>query len=145
MSGVIAVHSNTEFHKDNGNIQRLMENIRISGPAEEFHINFDYDPQSAYTDRNGVTHNEPNFTKIPSAKTLIGPIAHIHYFITARYIFICSFSPNEQNGNFLLYPKLKSYLWLCAIFFVGIAGGLMIGRAQSLFSFYIGFFGTSIN
>ena len=45
-----------------------MENIRISSPAEDFTINFNYDPQSAYTDQNGVRHNEPNFTKIPPVK-----------------------------------------------------------------------------
>ena len=34
-----------------------MENIRISSPAEDFRIYFNYDPQSAYTDQNGVRHN----------------------------------------------------------------------------------------
>ncbi|MGE7856555.1 ABC transporter permease subunit [Bacillus sp. NPDC094064] len=142
IAGIIAVHSNTEFHKDNGNIQRLMENIRISGPAEEFYIHFNYDPQSAYTDRNGVRHNEPNFTKIPPAKTLIGPIAHIIILLPLG-IYLYVRSVNERNGNHLLYPRLQKLVMACVIFFGGIAGGLMLSRAQSLSSFYIGFLITS--
>ncbi|AIW83535.1 ABC transporter permease subunit [Bacillus mycoides] len=143
ISGVIAVHSNTEFHKDKGNIQRLMENIRISGPAEDFYINFNYDPQSAYTDSDGVRHNEPNFTKIPPAKTLIGPIAHIIILLPLG-IYLYVRSVNERNGNYLLYPRLQKLVMACAIFFAGIVGGLIISRAQSLLSFYIGFLGASL-
>ncbi len=103
ISGVIAVHSNTEFHEDNSLIHDVMENIRISSPAEDFRIYFNYDPQSAYTDQNGVRHNEPNFTKIPPAKTLIGPIAHIILLLPLGiYLYVRSI--NERNGNYLLYP-----------------------------------------
>ncbi|MGE6364650.1 ABC-2 transporter permease [Bacillus paramycoides] len=143
ISGVIAVHSNTEFHEDNSNIQRLMENIRISGPAEDFYINFNYDPQSAYTDPDGVRHNEPNFTKIPSVKTLIGPIAHI-FILLPLGIYLYVRSVNERNGNYLLYPKLQKVVIGCAIFFGGIVGGLTLSRAQSLSSFYIGFLVASL-
>ncbi|MGH1283214.1 ABC transporter permease subunit [Bacillus toyonensis] len=142
ISGVIAVHSNTEFHEGNGLIHDLMENIRISSPAEDFNINFNYDPQSAYTDQNGVRHNEPNFTKIPPAKTLIGPIAHILILLPLG-IYLYARSINERNGNYLLYPKLQKVVMACAIFFGGIVGGLMLSRAQSLPSFYIGFLVTS--
>lgn len=143
ISGVIAVHSNTEFHEDNGNIQRLMENIRISGPAEDFNIYFNYDPQSAYTDPDGVRHNEPNFTVIPPAKTLLGPIAHIIILLPLG-IYLYVRSVNERNGNYLLYPKLQKVVMGCAIFSVGIIGGLILSRAQSLLSFYIGFWGASL-
>uniref|UniRef100_UPI00289DD3FB ABC transporter permease subunit n=1 Tax=Bacillus luti TaxID=2026191 RepID=UPI00289DD3FB len=47
VSGVIAVHSNIDFHENNNKMHRVMENIRISGPAEDFTIRFNYDPQSA--------------------------------------------------------------------------------------------------
>ncbi|PHD59372.1 ABC transporter permease subunit [Bacillus wiedmannii] len=142
ISGVIAVHSNADFHENNGSIHDIMENIRISGPAEEFTIRFDYDPQNAYTDEDGVRHNEPNFTKIPPAKTLIAPIAHIIILLSLG-IYLYARSVNERNGNYLLYPKLQKVVMACAIFFSGIVGGLMLSSAQSLFSFYIGFLVTS--
>lgn len=142
ISGVMAVHSNTEFHEDNGLIHDVMENIRISSPAEDFSIRFNYSPQSAYTDKDGVRHNEPNFTKIPPVKTLIGPIAHIIVLLPLG-IYLYIRSVNERNGNYLLYPKLQKVVLACAIFFGGIVGGLMLSRAQSLSSFYIGFLVTS--
>ncbi|PGK47050.1 acetoin ABC transporter permease [Bacillus anthracis] len=143
ISGVIAVHSNTEFHENSGLIHNVMENIRISSAAEDFNIHFNYDPQNAYTDRNGVRHNEPNFTKIPPAKTLLGPIAHIIILLPLG-IYLYARSVNERNGNYLLYPKLQKVVLACAIFFGGIAGGLMLSGAHSLPSFYIGFLGASI-
>ncbi|TKI94549.1 ABC transporter permease, partial [Bacillus wiedmannii] len=143
ISGVIAVHSNTEFHKDNALIHNVMENIRISSPAEEFTISFNYDPQNAYTDKDGVRHNEPNFTKIPPAKTLIAPIAHIIILLSLG-IYLYARSVNERNGNYLLYPKLQKVVMACAIFFGGTVGGLMLSGAQSLPSFYIGFLVTSL-
>ncbi|PGS26675.1 acetoin ABC transporter permease [Bacillus cereus] len=142
ISGVIAVHSNVDFHEKNGRIHDVMENIRISSPAEDFTINFNYDPQSAYTDQNGVRHNEPNFTKIPPVKTLIGPIVHILMLLPLG-IYLYARSVNERNGNYLLYPKLQKVVLACAIFFGGTIGGLMLSGAQSLSSFYIGFLVTS--
>ncbi|GAB6552331.1 ABC transporter permease subunit [Bacillus mobilis] len=142
ISGVIAVHSNTDFHENNGHIHDVMKNIRISSPAEDFNIHFNYDPQTPYTDLDGVRHNGPNFTKIPSAKTLIGPIAHILVFLPLG-IYLYARSVNERNGNYLLYPKLQKVVLACAIFFGGIVGGLMLSRAHSLSSFYIGFLVTS--
>ena len=106
ISAVIAVHSNADFHENNGNIHGVMENIRISGPAEDFTISFNYDPQNAYTDQDGVRHNEPNFTKIPSAKSLIGPITHIIILLPLG-IYLYARSVNERNGNYLLYPRLQ--------------------------------------
>ncbi|PEL82004.1 ABC transporter permease subunit [Bacillus wiedmannii] len=143
ISGVIAVHSNADFHENNGSIHDIMENIRISGPAEEFTISFNYDPQNAYTDKDGVRHNEPNFTTIPPAKTLIAPIAHIIILLSLG-IYLYARSVNERNGNYLLYPKLQKVVMACAIFFGGIVGGLMLSRAHSLSSFYIGFLVTSL-
>ena len=125
ISGVIAVHSNADFHENNGSIHDIMENIRISGPAEEFTISFNYDPQNAYTDKDGVRHNEPNFTTIPPAKTLIAPIAHIIILLSLG-IYLYARSVNERNGNYLLYPKLQKVVMACAIFFGGIVGGLML-------------------
>lgn len=143
ISGVIAVHSNTEFHKVNGLIHNVMENIRISSPAEEFTISFNYDPQNAYTDKDGIRHNEPNFTTIPSPKLLIAPITHIIILLPlGMYLYVRSV--NERNGNYLLYPKLQKVVMACAIFFGGIVGGLMLSRSQSLSSFYIGFLVTSL-
>ncbi|PEK00677.1 ABC transporter permease subunit [Bacillus wiedmannii] len=142
ISGVIAVHSNADFHENNGSIHDIMENISISGPAEEFTIRFDYDPQNAYTDEDGVRHNEPNFTTIPSAKLLIAPITHIIILLPlGMYLYVRSV--NERNGNYLLYPKLQKVVLTCAIFFGGTVGGLMLSGAQSLPSFYIGFLVTS--
>ncbi|PEU05069.1 acetoin ABC transporter permease [Bacillus cereus] len=143
ISAVIVVHSNTDFHEDNGNIHRVMENIRISGPAENFHIRFDYNPQNAYTDKDGVRHNEPNFTEIPSVKTLIGPIVNIIILLPLG-IYLYVRSANERNGSFLLYPKLQKTFMVCAIFCIGISGGLIIGGTHSLLNFYVGLFGTSI-
>ena len=130
ISGVIAVHSSADFHENNGIIHDVMENIR------------NYDPQSAYTDQNGVRHNEPNFTKIPPAKTLLGPIAHTIILLPLG-IYLYARSINERNGNYLLYPKLQKLVMACAIFFGGIVGGLILSRAHSLSSFYIGFLITS--
>ncbi|MFL1664899.1 ABC transporter permease subunit [Bacillus cereus] len=142
ISGVIAVHSNADFHENNGSIHDIMENIRISSPAEDFNIRFDYNPQNAYTDEAGVRHNEPNFTKIPPAKTMISPIAHILILLPLG-IYLYARSVNERNGNYLLYPKLQKVVLACAIFFGGIVGGLILSHEQSLPSFYIGFLVTS--
>ncbi|MES5944443.1 ABC transporter permease subunit [Bacillus cereus group sp. MG6] len=143
ISGVLAVHSNIDFHENNGNIHRVMENMRISGPAENFTIRFDYDPQSSYIDDDGVRHNEPNFTKIPSAKLLIAPIIYIIILLPlSLYLYVRSV--NERNGSFLLYPKFQKIVMSLAIFFMGIVGGLVLGRDKSLLNFYIGFFVTSI-
>ncbi|EJS70902.1 ABC transporter permease subunit [Bacillus cereus] len=143
ISGVFAVHSNTDFHENNGHIHDVMENIRISSPAEEFDIHFNYDPQSPYTDSDGVRHNGPNFTKVPPAKTLIGPIANIILLLPLG-IYLYVRSVNERNGSFLLYPKLQKTFMFCAIFCIGISGGLIIGGTHSLLNFYVGLFGTSI-
>ncbi|EJR52695.1 hypothetical protein IIM_03011 [Bacillus cereus VD107] len=141
--GVISVHSNTDGKEIYPKINNITEKIRISSPSEEFQITFNYDPQSAYTDPNGVRHNEPNFSKIPSAKTLIGPIANIIILLPLG-IYLYVRSVNERNGNYLLYPKLQKLVMACAIFFIGIVGGLMLSRAHSLLSFYIGFLGASL-
>lgn len=105
ISGVIAVHSSADFHENNGIIHNVMENIRISSPAEDFNIYFNYDPQSAYTDQNGVRHNEPNFTKIPG-KNIAWPIVHTIILLPLG-IYLYARSINERNGNYLLYPKLQ--------------------------------------
>ncbi|CAI8788134.1 MULTISPECIES: ABC-2 transporter permease [Bacillus] len=115
----------------------------ILGPAQGFHINFDYDPQRAYTDRDGVRHNEPNFTHIPSAKTLIGPITNILILLPVS-MYLYARSPNEQNGRFLLYPKLKKLFMICSVIFIGMFWGVLLGGSGSLFSYYMGFFGASI-
>lgn len=117
--------------------------VSVLGPAQGFHIRFDYDPQRAYTDSDGVRHNEPNFTHIPSAKTLIGPIANVLILLPLS-IYLYARSPNEQNGNFLLYPKLKKIFIVCSIVFIGMFGGMIVSGGHSLFNYYIGFFGTSI-
>ena len=46
--------------------------MSILAPVRGFNINFNYDPQRAYTDQQGVRHDEPNFTYIPSATKLTG-------------------------------------------------------------------------
>ncbi|GAB6413210.1 ABC-2 transporter permease [Bacillus luti] len=143
VSGVIAVHSNIDFHENNNKMHRVMENIRISGPAEDFTIRFNYDPQSAFTDEDGVRHHEPNFTKIPSAKLLIAPIIYIIILLPLG-LYLYARSVNERNGSFLLYPTLQKIVIGLAIFFIGIVGGVILGRDKSLLNFYTGFFVTSI-
>ena len=62
---------------------------------------------------DGVRHNEPNFTKIPSVKTLIGPIVNIIILLPLG-IYLYVRSVNERNGSFLLYPKLqKIFMVMC--------------------------------
>ncbi|WP_002145904.1 ABC-2 transporter permease [Bacillus cereus] len=141
ISGVIAVHSNIDFHENNGIMHRFLENIRISGPVEDFRIRFDYDPQSAYTDPDGVRHNEPDFTNIPSAKLLIAPIIHTIILLSlGMYLYVRSV--NERNGSFLLYPKLQKIVMSFVIFFIGIVAGLVLRGDKLLLNFYIGFFGA---
>ncbi|HDR7515790.1 ABC transporter permease subunit [Bacillus mobilis] len=140
--GVISVHSNADGEKIYTKINNITENLRISSPAEEFNIVFDYNPQNAYTDPKGVRHDEPNFSYIPSAKTLIGPIAHIILLLPLG-IYLYVRSVNERNGNFILYPRLQKAVILCAILLIGIVGGLTLSSTRSLSSFYIGFLVTS--
>lgn len=104
--GVISVHSNADGEKIYTKINNMTEKVRISSPAEEFNIVFNYNPQNAYTDPKGVRHDEPNFSYIPSAKTLIGPIAHIIILLPFG-IHLYARSVNERNGNFILYPRLQ--------------------------------------
>ncbi|WP_242240247.1 ABC transporter permease subunit [Bacillus cereus group sp. BfR-BA-01309] len=142
MVGVISVHSSADGEKIHTKINNITENLRISSPAEEFNIVFDYNPQNAYTDPKGVRHDEPNFSYIPSAKTLIGPIAHIILLLPLG-IYLYVRSVNERNGNFILYPRLQKAVILCAILLIGIVGGLTLNSTHSLSSFYIGFLVTS--
>ncbi|MDF9557813.1 ABC transporter permease subunit [Bacillus tropicus] len=143
ISGVITVHSNIDFHENSNDMNHFLENIRISGPAENFRIRFDYDPQSAYTDSDGVRHNEPNFTYVPTAKLLIAPITHIIILLPLS-LYLYARSVNERNGSFLLYPKLQKIVMAFVIFFIGIVGGLVLRGDKSLLNFYIGFLGTSV-
>ncbi|PEG08203.1 acetoin ABC transporter permease [Bacillus wiedmannii] len=142
MVGVISFHSNADGEKIYNKINNITENLRISSPAEEFNIVFDYNPQNAYTDPKGVRHDEPNFSYIPSAKTLIGPIAHIIILLPLG-IYLYVRSVNERNGNFILYPRLQKAIIICAILLIGIVGGLTLSSTHSLSSFYIGFLVTS--
>ena len=97
--------------------------MSILAPVRGFNINFNYDPQRAYTDQQGVRHDEPNFTYIPSATKLTGPIANmLILFPLGMYLY--TRSPNEQNGNFLLYPKLKTLCMICCVIFIGMFGGM---------------------
>ena len=105
ISGVIAVHSNADFHENNGIIHDVMENIRISSPAEDFNIYFNYDPQSAYTDQNGVRHNEPNFTKIPPVKTLMD-LLHISLFY---YHSVYIYMPVQSMSEMVTTYYIQSY------------------------------------
>ncbi|WP_242212146.1 ABC transporter permease subunit [Bacillus cereus group sp. BfR-BA-01383] len=141
--GVISVHSHADGEKIYTKINTMTEKIRISSPVEDFQIHFNYDPQNAFTDSNGVRHNEPNFSTIPSAKTLIGPIANIIILLPLG-IYLYVRSVNERNGNFILYPKLQKAVIICAILLIGIVGGLTLSSTHSLVSFYIGFLGTSL-
>ena len=139
---VISVHSNADGEKIYTKINNMTEKVRISSPAEEFNIVFNYNPQNAYTDPKGVRHDEPNFSYIPSAKTLIGPIAHIIILLPFG-IHLYARSVNERNGNFILYPRLQKAVILCSILIIGIVGGLTLSSTHSLVSFYIGFLVTS--
>lgn len=117
--------------------------MSILAPVRGFNINFNYDPQRAYTDQQGVRHDEPNFTYIPSATKLTGPIANmLILFPLGMYLY--TRSPNEQNGNFLLYPKLKTLCMICCVIFIGMFGGMAAGGSRSILNYYIGFIGTSM-
>ncbi|HHT7187127.1 TPA: ABC transporter permease subunit [Bacillus cereus] len=143
ITGVIAVHSSADGEAIYTKMNNITENVRISKPVENSRIYFNYNPQSAYIDNDGVRHNEPNFSTIPPAKTLIGPVVNIIILLPLG-IYLYVRSVNERNGNYLLYPKLQKVVIACAIFFGGIIGGLMLSGAHSLISFYIGFWGASL-
>lgn len=147
--GVISMHtvgliSNHTVYTEK-NVDRygsVIEKVSILAPVHGFNIDFNYDPQLAYTDQQGVRHDEPNFTYIPSATKLIGPIANILILLPLG-IYLYTRSPNEQNGNFLLYPKLKKLCMICCVIFIGMFGGMVAGGSRSILNYYIGFIGTS--
>lgn len=58
-------------------------------------------------------------------------------------MYLYTRSPNEQNGNFLLYPKLKTLCMICCVIFIGMFGGMATGGSHSILNYYIGFIGTS--
>ncbi|HDR7791819.1 TPA: ABC-2 transporter permease [Bacillus luti] len=143
--GFISVHTGSTpytMEKVDKAYTGIIEKANILAPAHRFTIHFNYNPQNAYTDSDGVRHNEPNFTYIPSATKLIGPIANIIILLPLG-IYLYTRSPNEQNGNFLLYPNLKKLCIICCIIFIGMFGGMIIGGEHSIWSYYIGFIGTS--
>ncbi|NWK68268.1 ABC transporter permease subunit [Bacillus paramycoides] len=153
--GFISVHTNmTPYTMKNVSdlYTGIVEKASILAPARGFNINFNYNPQQAYTDDHGVRHNEPNFTRIPSAKKLIGPIANIIMLLPLG-MYLYTRSPNEQNGNFLLYPQFNKICMLCCIIFIGMFGGLLVvgktvggmlaAGSNSILNYYIGFIGTS--
>lgn len=112
ISGVIAVHSSADFHENNGIIHNVMENIRISSPAEDFNIYFNYDPQSAYTDQNGVRHNEPNFTKIPRQKHCLALSYIPLFYYHSVYIYMPVQSMSEMVTTYYI-QNYKSSFGLC--------------------------------
>ncbi|MEH7455973.1 ABC transporter permease [Bacillus sp. JJ1127] len=155
--GFISIHTNMAPYTMR-NVDDLYTGIiekgSILAPARGFNIDFNYNPQRAYTDEHGVRHNEPDFTHIPSAKKLIGPIANIlMLFPLSMYLY--TRSPNEQNGNFLLYPQLNKICMLCCVIFIGMLGGMLAGGgmvargimigggSHAILKYYIGFIGTS--
>ncbi|CJH88947.1 Uncharacterised protein [Streptococcus pneumoniae] len=149
IAGAISIHtvgltSNHTVYTEE-NVDRYgsgIEKVSILAPVRGFNINFNYDPQRAYTDQQGVRHDEPNFTYIPSATKLTGPIANmLILFPLGMYLY--TRSPNEQNGNFLLYPKLKTLCMICCVIFIGMFGGMAAGGSHSIVNYYIGFIGTS--
>ncbi|EMA6341431.1 ABC transporter permease [Bacillus cytotoxicus] len=120
----------------------VLEKISIVGPAQHFHILFDYDPQRAYTDHDGVRHDEPNFTYIPSSKTLIGPLVNILILLPIG-MFLYNRSPNELNGKIFIYSKIKKIFFVCSVLIVGLIGGAIVQNYHSLLIYYIGFLGAS--
>ncbi len=149
IAGAISIHtvgliSNHPVYTEE-NVDRygsVIEKVSILAPVRGFNINFNYDPQRAYTDQQGVRHVEPNFTYIPSATKLIGPIVNILILLPLG-MYLYTRSPNEQNGNFLLYPKLKTLCMICCVTFIGMFGGMAAGGSHSIVNYYIGFIGTS--
>ncbi|PFD45901.1 acetoin ABC transporter permease [Bacillus cereus] len=146
IAGFISIHTNTPAYtqeKVDSLYTGILEKVNILAPIHRFDIDFDYDPQRAYTDAAGVRHDEPNFTYIPSATKLIGPIANIIILLPLG-MYLYTRSPNEQNGNFLLYPNLKKLCMICCVIFIGMFGGMLVGGSHSIWSYYMGFIGTSV-
>ncbi|MBP3970369.1 ABC transporter permease subunit [Bacillus sp. WL1] len=143
--GVISIHTGNHTIYTEKSVDRygsIIEKVSVLAPVREFKINFNYDPQRAYTDEQGIRHDEPNFTYIPSATKLIGPIANILILLPLG-MYLYTRSPNEQNGNFLLYPNLKKLCMICCVIFIGMFGGMLVGGSRSILNYYIGFIGTS--
>ncbi|EOO17147.1 ABC transporter permease subunit [Bacillus cereus] len=141
LAGFISVHlygTHEKTYKIENQYVSVSSHINILSPIEDLEIRFDYDPQSAYTDKNGKRIKEPNFSKIPSAWNLLSPIMYILILLPLG-TYLYTQSPNEQNGKLLLFSKLHKPFIACTVFCFALFGGRIIGGTQSIIGYYIGF------
>ncbi|MGG2064573.1 ABC transporter permease subunit [Bacillus sp. S14(2024)] len=144
IAGFISVHTNKSYsntYEQENAYMNKVEKLTTFSPMIHFQIHFNYDPQSAYTDKTGKRINEPNFSSIPSPGTLISPILYTLILLPLS-TYLYTRSPNEQNGKILLFPKLQKLFIVCTVTCFALLGARLLGGINSLASYYIGFLST---
>ena len=144
IAGFISVHTNNSYantyERENAYTNNV-EKFTVFSPMIDFQIHFNYDPNLNYRDENGKHLDEPNFTKIPSAWSLLSSVVYILILLPLS-MYLYSRSPNEQNGKILLFPKLQKLFIICTVTCFALLGARLLGGINSLASYYIGFLGT---
>lgn len=144
--GFFAVHvgdSREHLSKKYSKVADSMLQTNIVSPLVHFHVNYNYHPDNEFDEKGNVISETPEkdpmkHTRIPSMWTILAPIAYIVIFLPLG-AFLYARTPNEQNGNLLLFPKLKSLFLTFAVLCSALTGGLITSRMESLLSYYIGF------
>ncbi|MCM3735946.1 ABC-2 transporter permease [Bacillus cytotoxicus] len=149
VSGFLFTHiggSSEEKYQIERKTSDYLEQISIVSPLDRFSIHFDYHPEYHF-DQQGNKISSPNvnsveYTRIPSTWKLLSPFIYIVLFLPIA-ITLYMKSPNEHNGNFLLFPQLQKWFIGCTVLCFSLLGGRALG-ANILWSYYLTFLGTGI-
>lgn len=145
--GFLSAHigsSEEALSKKYDNIANSVLQTTVVSPLAFFTINYDYNPDITFDKKGNILSETPKknpmeSTRIPSKWTLLAPLTYIVMFLPFG-AFLYARTPSEQNGNLLLFPKLKSLFLPFAVLCSALAGGLVASEMDSLFSYYTGFF-----
>ncbi|WP_369902776.1 ABC-2 transporter permease [Bacillus manliponensis] len=145
--GFLSVHMGDSDEKLSKKYDKVADSVlqtNIISPLAHFHVNYNYHPDTEFDKKGNIISETPKKdpmegTRIPSIWTILAPITYIIIFLPLG-AFLYTRTPNEQNGNLLLFPKLKSLFLSFAVLCSALAGGLITSRMESLLSYYIGFF-----
>ncbi|CAM4040477.1 acetoin ABC transporter permease [Bacillus manliponensis] len=144
--GFLSVHMEGSVEKLSKRHDKVTDSVlqtNIVSPLVHFHISYNYHPDTEFDEEGNIISETPKKdpmegTRIPSIWTILAPIIYIIVFLPLG-AFLYARTPNEQNGNLLLFPKLKSLFLSFAVLCSALTGGFITSQTNSLLSYYIGF------
>ncbi|SFI54306.1 MULTISPECIES: ABC transporter permease subunit [unclassified Bacillus (in: firmicutes)] len=149
--GFFYVHvgdSEKELYKTEPKFIDYIEQTSVLAPLHEFYIQYDYHPIENFDQHGNKISESPRLNpmekiSIPSAWNLLSTIAYIIIFFPLG-ITLYTYSPNDQNGKILLFPKSQKWFIACTVICIALLGGRILGMRLSIWGYYISVFGTGI-